>query len=151
MVKPLFNIVVIKAEYYEVYAELGLLSCEHKIFIVMCRNEHCHCFFLPFCSWLWQYGFHFRSEATKLKGELEKLWFLCWFHRASDTTCDSVFRFKNSWHSSYTSGSVKGWFTQKNNDARKRAQVILTITTQIITELSQWNLFVFLLLHTYLN
>lgn len=35
MVKPLFNIVVIKAEYYEVYAEFGLLSCKHKIFIVM--------------------------------------------------------------------------------------------------------------------
>ena len=32
MVKPLFNIVVIKAEYYKVYAEFGLLSCEHKIF-----------------------------------------------------------------------------------------------------------------------
>ena len=34
MVQPFFNIVVIKAEYYEVYAEFRLLSCEHKIFIV---------------------------------------------------------------------------------------------------------------------
>lgn len=39
MVKPLFNIVVIKAEYYEVYAEFGLLSCEHKIFIVMSTSK----------------------------------------------------------------------------------------------------------------
>lgn len=147
------------------YAEFRLLSCEHKIFIViniskrteqsqMCRNEHCHCFFLPFCLWLWQYGFHFRSEATKLKGELKKkngktlilvlipqgfwhyLWLCIWIFNSS---------FKHSWHSDYTSGSVsyiKGWFTQ-NNDASKRVQVILTITTQIITELSQWNLFVF--------
>ena len=34
MVQPFFNIVVIKAEYYEVYSEFRLLSCEHKIFIV---------------------------------------------------------------------------------------------------------------------
>ena len=34
MVQPFFNIVVIKAEYYEVYAEFRLLSCEHKTFIV---------------------------------------------------------------------------------------------------------------------
>lgn len=167
MVKPFFNIVVIKAENYEVYAEFRLLSCEHKIFIViniskrteqsqMCRNEHCHCFFLPFCLWLWQYGFHFRSEATKLKGELKKKkW------KNSDSCADSTglltlpvtLYLDFQWHSDYTSGSVsyiKGWFTQ-NNDASKRAQVILTITTQIITELSQWNLFVFFLLHTYLN
>ena len=34
MVQPFFNIVVIKAEYYEVYAEFRLLSCEHKTFRV---------------------------------------------------------------------------------------------------------------------
>ena len=34
MVQPFFNIVVIKAEYYEVHAEFRLLSCEHKTFIV---------------------------------------------------------------------------------------------------------------------
>ena len=34
MVQPFFNIVVIKVEYYEVYAEFRLLSCEHKTFIV---------------------------------------------------------------------------------------------------------------------
>ena len=70
MVKPLFNIVVIKAEYYEVYAEFGLLSCEHKIFNA--QEWALPLFFLPFCSWLWQYGFLFRSEATKVRGELEK-------------------------------------------------------------------------------
>ena len=58
MVKQFFNIVVIKAEYYEVYAEFGLLSCEYKIFIVistskrteqsqMYRKEHCQLFFPP--------------------------------------------------------------------------------------------------------
>ena len=67
MVQPFFNIVVIKAEYYEVYAEFRLLSCEHKIFIV---RSTAIVFSSPSAR-DWQYGFHFRSGATKIKGELE--------------------------------------------------------------------------------
>ena len=70
MVKPLFNIVVIKAEYYEVYAEFGLLSYEHKIFNA--QEWALPLFFPPLLLVTVTIGFLFRSEATKVRGELEK-------------------------------------------------------------------------------
>ena len=90
MVQPFFNIVGIKAEYYEVYAEFRLLSCEHKIFIVSSTAIGFSSPSAPDCD---NMAFTLDRKQQRQKGSwktIEKLWFLCWFYQVSDTTCDSI-------------------------------------------------------------